>query len=76
MTMPYMDGRETYLAIRASRPELRVLLVSGYVDQDITQGIELDRYTHFLQKPFSSQDLDEALNTLLAPSWTSTWYFS
>ena len=64
MTMPYMDGRETLEGIRASHPTLPVLLISGYVDQDITQGIELDDYTHFAHKPISSADLDKALNTL------------
>ena len=65
MSMPNMDGRQTLSRIREENPTLPVVLVSGYVDQDITRGIELGSHTMFVHKPFRRRTLHEALARLL-----------
>jgi PAS domain S-box-containing protein len=65
LTMPHMDGFELLRRIRLERPNLPVVLMSGYVESDIRERAETgtDASTvDFLQKPF----VLGALRTVLA----------
>jgi CheY-like chemotaxis protein len=67
LAMPEIDGEQVGREIRALRPELPLLLVSGY-DADLAAA----RYAwllpaRFLRKPFSRDELALALERLLAP---------
>jgi two-component system cell cycle sensor histidine kinase/response regulator CckA len=63
MVMPIMNGRELARLLRETKPELRVLLMSGYTDNR-----EEDRAdsAEFLEKPFSPGQLIEAVGRMLA----------
>jgi PAS domain S-box-containing protein len=66
LAMPELDGEEVGRAVRALRPDLPLLLVSGY-DADLAAG----RYAwlqpaRFLRKPFGRDELAVALERLLA----------
>ncbi|GMV99292.1 MAG: hypothetical protein AMXMBFR84_04310 [Candidatus Hydrogenedentota bacterium] len=63
--MPHMNGSELIQKMAAVRPDTRMLVMSGYV-RDLT-GIHGSRANAvpFLQKPFSSRDLLEAIKPLL-----------
>lgn len=59
LSMPRMGGAETFRRLRAMRPDLPILMMSGYTEQvvapqfsDSGPGI-----TGFLQKPFLAEDL-------------------
>ena len=56
MTMPGMDGRETLAALRTVRPDLPVVVMSGYSESDLTD-LPVGPTLHFLQKPFRPADL-------------------
>jgi two-component system, cell cycle sensor histidine kinase and response regulator CckA len=65
MVMPELGGVELAEALRARRPELPVLFVSGYADADIHGGVVLrDSRTTFLQKPFSPTRLLQSIRGL------------
>ncbi|MCE5273349.1 PAS domain S-box protein [bacterium] len=55
--MPHMSGRELYNRLRQSRPELRVLYMSGYAANLIADRGVLDEGICFIQKPFSRLSL-------------------
>jgi signal transduction histidine kinase/ActR/RegA family two-component response regulator len=55
--MPQMNGHELAAQLVAQRPELRVLYVSGYSDDDIGSHGVLDDTVALLEKPFSPQAL-------------------
>jgi DNA-binding response OmpR family regulator len=55
--LPRMSGRQVSEALRSSRPETRVLFMSGYTDDAIGHHGILDPGIHFLQKPFTSDSL-------------------
>jgi signal transduction histidine kinase/ActR/RegA family two-component response regulator len=53
VVMPGMSGTELHGRLRALRPGLRALFVSGYTDEAIVHHGILEPGTDFLQKPFT-----------------------
>ncbi|MDX8405958.1 MAG: response regulator [Mariprofundus sp.] len=65
MTMPRLNGVEAMCRMRAIRPEVPVLLVSGYNEVEI-EALELNsRPDAFIHKPFRMADLNRALSEVL-----------
>ncbi len=62
VVMPFLNGRDLSARLRAMRPELLVLTISGH-----TRGlqVELDERSDFLEKPFRPSDLAAAVRALL-----------
>lgn len=59
LSMPRMGGAETFRRLRARRPELPILMMSGYTEQVVApqfSGLGPGP-TGFLQKPFLAEDL-------------------
>ena len=65
VVMPQMRGPELAESLRALRPELCILYMSGYTDQAIAQHELLDAETAFLQKPFTPTGLLKKVRKLL-----------
>jgi PAS domain S-box-containing protein len=65
MVMPEMGGREVFEALRAIRPDLRVLYTSGYTDDEIVRRGLLDTAAAFLEKPFTEASLGAAVRAVL-----------
>jgi two-component system cell cycle sensor histidine kinase/response regulator CckA len=55
--MPHMSGAETFRALRGERPEVRVVLTSGFAEEEATSGFAGKGLAGFLRKPFRVQDL-------------------
>ncbi|MFO8184580.1 MAG: response regulator, partial [Candidatus Aegiribacteria sp.] len=63
--MPGMNGKQLYDRLKRLEPGLRVLFVSGYTsDAVISRGI-VEGGVHFLQKPFTRDELAEVLRSIL-----------
>jgi CheY-like chemotaxis protein len=65
LTMPDMDGDEMFQALRRIRPEVRVFLMSGYSEQEISRRFLGQGLSGFLQKPFDLQSLRAAVGGAL-----------
>ncbi|MCX5747030.1 MAG: response regulator [Proteobacteria bacterium] len=64
LTMPAPGGREVLRYLRRLRPQLPVVLISGFTDDDtIQEGI--DPITKFVRKPFLADELSAAVHQLL-----------
>lgn len=61
MSMPHMNGWETLSALRRSRPEIPVVLVSGHDESDLITEDHTELPQAFLHKPFQKAALKEAL---------------
>ena len=61
LTMPVMDGEEAFRAIRAIRPDVPVVLTSGYNRQDTTARFAGKGLAGFLQKPWTALTLQEVV---------------
>jgi hypothetical protein len=66
IVMPGMDGVELVRRVRAQRPELPVLLTSGYPADFLAGNAGVPVDADLLQKPFSSQDLTQRVQAALA----------
>src|SRR5205085_7248867 len=63
MIMPVMNGRELVEKVRALRPRIRVLYVSGYAETEPGQTFDsLD----YLQKPFAPEVLAAKVREVLS----------
>ncbi len=65
LTMPEMDGLECIRHIRALRPDVRILVVSALADKDTAIQALKEGAQGFLCKPFTEQDLTDAITELL-----------
>jgi CheY-like chemotaxis protein len=67
MVMPRLGGAELAARLRAERPGLPVLFVSGHSDQaqGLLQSGALGKGVAFLQKPYSTDELARRLRELL-----------
>jgi two-component system, cell cycle sensor histidine kinase and response regulator CckA len=52
LTMPKMDGEEAFRLLRSACSDVRVILCSGYNEQDVTQRFVGKGLAGFVQKPF------------------------
>jgi len=57
MTMPGMSGQETLEHLRAVRPDLPVILSSGYNEAEATRSLTGKGLAGFIQKPYSASRL-------------------
>ena len=65
LTMPRMDGREAFRELRNLRPDIPVVLYSGYTQHASIREILAQPSTAFLHKPFQLADLREAVRQVL-----------
>lgn len=67
LVMPRLHGAEVLLRLQALRPELPVVLMSGY-SAEMRPGLLDPPHRRFLAKPFRIQELLDALSQLGLPS--------
>ena len=65
VVMPIMDGPTMVRQVRKRWPDLPILFMSGYAEEQLRKSIDLDNVA-FLPKPFSVQQLAEATRDVLA----------
>lgn len=65
MTMPHMDGVEAFREIRRIRRDARVILTSGYTEQEAVERFSGKGLAGFIQKPYRPLALIDKLRDLL-----------
>lgn len=68
MTMPHLDGEETFRELRRIREDVRVILTSGYNEQEATNRFVGKGLCGFIQKPYRPSDLLVAVRKALEPN--------
>lgn len=66
LVMPDVDGMELAGKILIKRPDIKILVMSGYADDVVVHGIFEKKSVDFLGKPFSIRDLFTKVSVLLA----------
>ena len=67
LTMPRMGGHEAFRALRRLRPDIRVIVSSGYDQNEVMRDFEGEPLMSFLQKPYEFSRLTTGLRTILDP---------
>lgn len=65
LTMPGMDGAEVYQALRAIRPDVQVILSSGFSESDAIARLGDAPIARFVHKPYTLAALLDAVNGAL-----------
>lgn len=65
VVMPGMDGATLARLVRMERPEIRILLISGYSEDVAFDGLSEDPAVRFLPKPFSLKQLAGAVKEMM-----------
>jgi CheY-like chemotaxis protein len=65
LTMPNLDGEACYRQLRQIKPDVKVVLTSGYNEQDVVNLFAGKGLAGFLQKPFTSADLINKIREVL-----------
>ena len=65
LNMPRKDGKETLVELRRLRPGLRVVLMSGYTEEEVEARFAGQDIDGFLEKPYTSESLSEILLKIL-----------
>jgi two-component system, cell cycle sensor histidine kinase and response regulator CckA len=60
-----MDGPAMVRELRKALPDMPVLFMSGYAEEQLRKEIGLDG-VHFLPKPFSVQQISDKVGAVLA----------
>jgi PAS domain S-box-containing protein len=65
LTMPHMDGEETFRELRRMNPALPVILCSGYNAQEAINRFVGEQLAGFIQKPYRIANIRQALRAAL-----------
>jgi CheY-like chemotaxis protein len=63
-----MNGRQMADAARETRPDLKVLFITGYAENAVVGHGHLDHGMHVMTKPFALEQLTERIKALIEPS--------
>jgi CheY-like chemotaxis protein len=61
LTMPVMDGEECFKELKRIRPDITVVLSSGYNEQDLMDRFAGQGLAGFIQKPYKTAKLRDKL---------------
>ena len=64
VVMPVMDGPAMARAVRRVKPDLPILFMSGYAEEQLRDEIDIDAM-HFIPKPFSVQQINAKVAEVL-----------
>jgi len=68
IVMPQMGGIELYQALKGKQPDLKMLLITGHPLNDEYRAALEGGKVHWLQKPFSIPEFNQAILTLYEPT--------
>jgi DNA-binding NtrC family response regulator len=60
-----MDGHETFRALQDVDATVRVVLSSGYAEQDAASIFSVAELAGFIQKPYTAEELIATVRTVL-----------
>jgi signal transduction histidine kinase/CheY-like chemotaxis protein len=65
LTMPDVGGAEVFREVRAIRPDVPIVLMSGYHEDEVGAAFDGDGLAGFVQKPFTPADLAKRMRVAL-----------
>jgi DNA-binding NarL/FixJ family response regulator len=72
MTMPHLNGVQTFRELRRISPSVRVVLSSGYSEKSVISQFAGKGLAGFLAKPYRYEDLSKIVHAALQASSQET----
>jgi CheY-like chemotaxis protein len=66
LSMPFMDGEETFERLKEIRPDIPVLLCTGFIQQERLDKLKTSGLAGFLRKPVPPDEIIALVRTTLA----------
>jgi len=70
MTLPRMSGRAVLEEIRRIQPDVKIILTTGYAEENISRGLCLEGNCRFIRKPFELAKLHNLIQDLIKKDHT------
>jgi PAS domain S-box-containing protein len=64
LTMPHLDGEQCFRELRRLKPDVKVIMSSGFNEQEVTQKFAGKGLAGFIQKPYRFAVLSEAITSI------------
>jgi len=64
LTMPHMDGEQCFRELRQLKPDVKVIMCSGFSEHEVTQKFMGKGLAGFIQKPYKLSALKEAIQKI------------
>ncbi len=61
LTMPHMDGEQCFRELRKIKTDIKVIMSSGFTEQEVTQKFAGQGMAGFIQKPYTFSALKEVI---------------
>ncbi|MBD3265881.1 response regulator, partial [bacterium] len=71
LTMPEMSGEDVFKKLHSIDPNVKVVLSSGYNEQDVSSRISINGFAGFIQKPYQSRKLYQILQSVITNQETN-----
>jgi CheY-like chemotaxis protein len=65
MRMPGMDGCEVYDRLKEMKPEIKIIIFSGYIDRYCIDELSKRSFSNYVEKPFKLKELSEKIEEVL-----------
>ncbi|MBF0547245.1 MAG: PocR ligand-binding domain-containing protein [Candidatus Riflebacteria bacterium] len=65
LSMPVKDGIEAFREIRRLRPEIPIIISSGYDEQDVVLKLVREEHVGFIKKPYEVKEIISKLKEIL-----------
>ncbi len=65
MRMPGMNGCEVYDRLKKIQPQVKTILVSGYIEQYVLDEFSQRNFNGYIEKPFKLKELSEKIEEVL-----------
>jgi CheY-like chemotaxis protein len=65
LTMPFMDGEETFHRLREIRPDVPVMLCTGFIQNDRLERLMTSGLSGFLRKPFAPDEIAAQVKAIM-----------
>ncbi len=65
LKMPHLDGEEVFCQMRSLRPDVKVIISSGYNEHDVSRRMTCQGLSGFIQKPYTSKALLSKIKSVL-----------
>ena len=66
LTMPFMDGEETFNRLREIRPDMPVVMCTGFIQQERLQRLMASGLAGFLRKPLAPDEIVDHVRAILS----------